>query len=225
MGNVVDKFGVPTPSGRVSMKSPKPKYRFRILFFGFGSAGDGEYITMETNTCGSPHVTYEKTPVHSYNSVSNYKGKYTWSEIEVGMRDTIGNQQLKALLNQDRREFNHFTQESRTSAGQYKFDMWIQALDGSDSSNKGLYTGTLNTWVCQGCFLTDIDFGDWDYSSSDPQLISFTVQPDVCICLDENGKPLGDEVEGTGTPDTTVTITNGISDINAEALSDKNFFR
>lgn len=226
MANLLDKYGVPITGGsRAPMKQPKPKYRFRVVFFGFGNTEDGTYITLDTNTVGTPHVEHEPIKVHSYNSSANFKGKYTWNTIEVAFRDSVGNLSLKALWNQMRKEFNYYSQESRTTASQYKFEMWIQALDGSNSDNlTNLYEGTLHTWICQGCFITDSNFGDWDYSSSEAQVITMTVQPDGCVLVGPEGQALGDEVAGTGTPENAVSITNGQTSISSDTLSDSNFY-
>ena len=227
MSNSLDKFGVPIPGGgRSPMKQPKPKYRFRIMLFAFGTPDDGTMVTIDTSTVASPNQSWAKTEVHSYNSVSNFKGKYTWEEIEVTFRDSVGSQPMKALYNQMRREFNPYSQESRTAASQYKFEMWIQSLDGSNSENlENLYEGTLHTWICQGCFIVSTNFGDWDYSSSESQIITFSVQPDNCVLVDENGKPMGDEVSGNGTPENAVGMTSSQHNIPSDTLSDNNFFR
>lgn len=226
MANLLDKYGVPVPGGaRAPMKQPKPKYRFRVLFFGFGNAEDGNYIALDTNTVGSPHVEHENITVHSYNSSAHYKGKYTWSAIELAFRDSVGNMSLKALYNQMRKEFNYYSQESRTTASQYKFEMWIQTLDGSNSENTtNLYQGTLSTWICQGCFIADSNFGEWDYSSSEAQVITMSVQPDGCVLLDQEGQPLGDEVSGNGTPENSIAITSSPTQINSTTLPDSNFY-
>lgn len=227
MANLLDKYGVPVPGGtRAPMKQPKPKYRFRVLFFTFGNGSDGDYIALETNTAGSPKVEHENLTVHSYNSSAHYKGKYTWSTIEVAFRDAVGNDALKALYNQMRKEFNYYSQESRTSASQYKFEMWIQALDGSNTSDTvtNLYQGTLHTWICQGCFITDTDFGEWDYSSSEAQAITMTIQPDGCVLVGPDGSPLGDAVSGNGTPENAVSITTSSTSIDSTTLSDSNFY-
>lgn len=226
MANMLDKYGVPLAGGgRIAMKQPKAKYKFRVIFFGFGAAEDGDFITIDTNTVASPHVSHENVTVHSYNSSSHYKGKYTWSEIELAFRDSVGNSSLKALYNQMRKEFNYYTQESRIADVQFKFEMWIQALDGSNSESvTNLFQGTQHTWVCQGCFITDTNFGDWDYSSSDPQVITATIQPDACALLGPTGLPLGDEVSGNGTPANASTISGAQTSISTTSLPDKNFF-
>lgn len=223
--SVVNKFGVSLPSGRTPMKNPKPKYRFRVLFFGFGANGDGDFISLDTNTCGSPSAKWDPKEVHAYNSVAHYKGKESWNTIDISIRDSVGNQSLKAVANQLRREFDTYNQESRTSASQYKFEMWIQSLDGSDTTGDGLYGGTLHTWVCQGCMIVDFKSGDYDYSSSDFIELGLTIQPDVCFLLDENGNPLGDPVAGSGDPETSVSITVAQTGFDMSAAASSNFFR
>ena len=227
MANLLDKYGVPIPGSgnRAPMKQPKPKWRFRVLFFGFGGTEDGNMIALDTNTAGSPHVQADKVAVNSYNSTAYYKGRPTWNEIEIAFRDSVGNDSLKAVWNQLRKEFNFYTQESRTTAAQYKFEMWIQALDGSNADNlTNLYEGTLHTWVCQGCLITDSNFGDFDYSSSEAQVISMTIQPDACVLLGPEGQALGDEVSGFGSPENVGAITNSQNAISSDTLPDSNFY-
>lgn len=217
-------FGVPLPSGRAQMKQPKPKYRFRVMFFGFGATSDGDYVSIDTNKCGSPSLKAETPAVHSYNSVAYYKAKPEWETIDLSVRDSVGNQALKSIWNQLRREFNVYTQESRTSASQFKFELWIQALDGSDSQSTGLYGGTLHTWVCQGCQIADFKSGDFDYGSSEMVELDITIRPDVCFLLDENGKPIGDAVTGNGTASNSTAITATQSTFDTSAIQDSNFY-
>lgn len=226
MANMIDKFGVPLPGGgRISMKQPKAKYKFRVIFFGFGAQDDGNHITIDTNTVGAPHVQHENVTIHSYNSSMHYKGKYTWNEIEVVFRDSVGNMSAKAIYNQLRKEFNYYTQESRLTDSQFKFEMWIQELDGSNSeSTTNLYQGTLSTWVCQGCFITDANFGDWDYSDSNPQVITMSIQPDACAKLGPTGLPFGDEVSGNGNPETSTSVSTAQTSISTTSIPDSNFY-
>ncbi|WEM33262.1 hypothetical protein EJP02_201 [Escherichia phage EJP2] len=226
MANMIDKYGVPLPGGgRISMKQPKAKYKFRVIFFGFGVGDDGNYITVDTNTVGAVHVEHEDVTVHSYNSSAHYKGKYTWSPIEVAFRDSVGNMSAKAVYNQMRKEFNYYTQESRMTDSQFKFEMWIQELDGSNSeSTTNLFEGTLSTWVCQGCFISDSNFGEWDYSSSDAQVITMTVRPDGCAKLGPEGQPFGDEVSGNGTPENATSISGAQTAISSTSITDSNFY-
>jgi hypothetical protein len=226
MATMLDRYGVPLAGGgRISMKQPKAKYKFRVVFFGFGANDDGNMITLDTNTVGAVSVSHENVTVHSYNSSAHYKGKYTWDTIDVAFRDSVGNGSAKALYNQMRKEFNYYSQESRMTDSQFKFEMWIQELDGSNSENtSNLYEGTLSTWVCQGCFIESSNFGDWDYSSSEAQVISMTVQPDGCAKLGPNGEAFGDEITGFGNPSTATSISGAQTNISSTTLPDSNFY-
>lgn len=53
-----------------------------------------------------------------------------------------------------------------------------------------LLSGTIDTWICTGCMISDVDFGDKDYSDSNFNTISLTIKPDNCVCIDSTGKPL-----------------------------------
>jgi hypothetical protein len=131
----------------------------------------------------------------------------------------------KAIYNQLRKEFNYYTQESRLTDSQFKFEMWIQELDGSNSeTTTNLFEGTLSTWVCQGCFIADSNFGEWDYSDSNPQVITMSVQPDGCAKLGGTGLPFGDEVSGNGTPENATSISGAQTAIPTTSIKDSNFF-
>lgn len=52
-----------------------------------------------------------------------------------------------------------------------------------------LLSGTLNTWICSGCILTDVDFGQLEYSTGDYNTITMTIKPDSCISIDASGQP------------------------------------
>lgn len=200
--NSLDKYGVPVVgSTRQTMKQPKRKDQFRVTLYGFGD-GTTASVSLEVSTCGSPSVSYEPHEVHSYNSKMHYKGKYTWSTIELVVRDTIDNSPLNLIVNQWRKEFDHADQVSRTSAGEYKFDMLIESLDGT---NSGDTTGRLSAWLCQSCMMVDLKFGEGlDYSSSDFRTITITIQPDNCLPLDASLN----ELRGGNTYDTGLLNPN-----------------
>lgn len=187
----LDKFGVPIGNKeRQMMKQPKRKDHFRVTFLGFGE--DSESISLETNSVSQPSVSYESHEVNAYNSKMYYKGKYTWNTIELMVRDTIDNKPLTAILKQWRREFDHFKQEARKAAGQYKFTLYIEQLDGTNSDEAT--AGVLNGWICQGCMMTDVQFGDGlDYSTSEFGNITLTIQPDNCLPMSEAKTELSQE--------------------------------
>ena len=192
----LDKFGVPvTGSTTQTMKQPKRKDMFRLTFYGFGD-GTTAAVSLDVNKVGTPSISYEDHQVHAYNSTMHYKGRYTWDKIEVEVRDGVDNAALNLIVNQWRKEFDHYSQESRTGAGEYKFDMLIEMLDGT---NAGDSTGRLSAWLCQGCYLNSIKFGDGlDYSTSEFKNMTLDIQPDNCLPLDASLQ----EIRGGNTYDT-----------------------
>lgn len=192
MANPLDKFGVPVVgSQRQMMKQPKRKDHFRVVFFGFG--GDSTPISLEANNVGTPSVEYQSHEVNAYNSKMYYKGKYTWSTIDVSVRDTIDNEPLMAVLSQLKKEFDHENQAVAVSAAKYKFDMVIETLDGS---NAGDATGVLNKWLCRSCMITNFQSGDGlDYSDSNYVSFTMTIQPDTCQPLDAANKELSQPLD------------------------------
>lgn len=225
----LNKYSVPLPGNgtRGPMKMPKRRNMFRVLFFGFGaSSNDGNFIALDANTVKIPDINHEPVTIHSYNSSSHYKGKPVIGTSELSFRDTIGNDSIKALMNQMRKEFNYYAQEARTAASQYKFDVYVQLLDGSNpDTSTNVFSGTLNTWLMQSCFITDSNFGDLDYSSSDPQNVTVTIQPDGLFLLGPDGNPMGEEVQGVGSPDTAVYSMASHVSVDDGAIKDSNFYK
>jgi len=52
----------------------------------------------------------------------------------------------------------------------YKFGMKIEQMDGDE--------GVISTWILEGCFLQNLDFGDRDYSASEASTITCSIRYD-----------------------------------------------
>ncbi len=74
-----------------------------------------------------------------------------------------------------------------------------------------LFTGTMATWVCSGCLMTDVDFGELDYTTADFNTISLSILPDTCMPIDANGNPLS-LVPGTAAEQVATSVANDIAD-------------
>lgn len=180
----VDKFGISVSgnTGNGPILQPKLKYRFRVLFLGFGGAGNtANPITLNTNTCTLPTLTHESVTVNSFNSRAYFEGKHEWSTVELTVRDTVDNAVAKAVGAQMQIQLDHYNQTGYRAGQDYKFTMQIQLLNGGhDSANVA--------WTLEGCFLTNVAFGEVDYASSDPLTISMTIRPDNCIIESADGQ-------------------------------------
>jgi len=211
----LNKFGVPSPTGGSKvMEQPKPKCKFRVLTYGFGSDttwGDcGGYVCFATESVSRPKLSVDVKEIHSFDTVTHYSDKCRWKDITLSIRDTISNDVATAVHSQIQKQRDYYRRMAPRAKGySYKFEMMIQTmtgqensksavdtlanlvdtyvLDNSESVSTTLLSSTLETWLLSGCIVTEYDFGEYDYSDSNYNLITLTIQPDNCILLDDSG--------------------------------------
>lgn len=166
-------FGVPNGdgTGRGGILMPKTKDRFRVRVFNFGVIGAGIELTQQVMRCSRPNPSTAEQEVWAYNSVMYYPGKTTWATISLGCRDDITNSLTTLVGAQLQRQKNHLTQTTALSGSDVKFTLILEALTGGDD-------GTLEDWTLEGCFLTETNFGDFEYSSAEPMTIEMTIRYD-----------------------------------------------
>jgi hypothetical protein len=166
-------FGIPTGggSGRGGILMPKVKNRFRVIVTNFGTPTGSIALTQQVVTVGRPHVQFEPVAVHSYNSIAYFAGKASWETIALTVRDDVTNSVSALIGAQAQKQMNFFDQTVPMAAAEFKFGMEIDAMDGGDDT-------VLESWTMEGCFLSDINWGSNDYSSSDAMTIEMTVRCD-----------------------------------------------
>lgn len=236
----LDKFGVKQHNSGVSMMGqPKPKNRFRVMLFGFGYEliwnDETSAITIQTDSVSKPKVSFNAQEMHNFDGVASYSGKKRWGEIELAVKDTVDNGPITAVMHtlQKQTDF-HRRLAPRGSDDGYKFEMWIQTLSGEEEledwlekgmafadkylfgnedapSSPGFFAGTLDTWVCQGCMVTEYNFGELDYSDSNYNTINLTIKPDHCFMLDDKGQPMSGD--GMSMLDTAKAVSGGIGSV------------
>lgn len=167
------KFGVPVTGATGSgILMPKLKYRFRVSFLGgFGGEVETRTLTQNIQNVTRPKITYDEVTVDSYNSKVYLQGKHSWEQITVVIRDDISNSVAKLVGSQIQKQLNHFQQTTAAAGNDYKFDMQIEVLDGVNA-------GASEVWFLEGCFLTNVDYSDSDYSANDPVTITLQVRYD-----------------------------------------------
>ncbi len=191
------KFGVPVTGAVGSgILMPKLKYRFRVSFLGnFGGEPEAKVLTQNVQNVTRPKITYEEVTVDSYNSKMYLQGKHSWEQISVVIRDDITNSVTRLVGGQVQRQLNHFQQSAPAAASDYKFDMQIEVLDGVNA-------GASEVWYLEGCFLTNVDYSDSDYSTNEPVTVTMQVRYDNATHYqgdnDVNGRVSG----GNPFPDT-----------------------
>lgn len=224
MSRVLNRFGVPLPtSGRRMMGQPKPKHKFRVIMFGFGASeiwnDDGASITFETDTVTRPKLQFDTHEVHMFDGVANMSGKKRWGDVSLTVKDTVDSRPLNAMVRQMNKQIDFFRTIAPATVNRgYKFEMWIQTLSGNEDAiddlqvlagladkyllgrddgiaSPMLFAGTLDTFACTGCMISEYDFGALDYKDSNYNTMTMNIKVDNCFVLDSFGKPVSSKGE------------------------------
>lgn len=184
----LSRFTVPLPPGQSSSSQgllmPKLKYRFRVLFTGFGVTKTTTDLTKQVVTAGRPQLTFDQVELHVYNSRVKYAGKHTWEDVQIVVRDDATGQVSKLVGEQLQKQFDFFEQASASSGIDYKFVTQIDLLDGGNGNTQ---LNTLETFYLYGCYLKQAQYQQGDYSSSDPMDITLTIAYDNALQRGKNG--------------------------------------
>jgi len=166
-------FGVPLGSGtgRGGILQPKRKNIYRFRVFNFGAIGGGLELSQQVATMGRPEFTQDPVAVHSYNSTAYYTGKAVWGTISVTIRDDVTNSATSLIGYQLQKQMNVFEQTTPLAGSNYKFQCYAEMLDGGNDN-------VLEQWYGEGCFLSSIAYGDFDYSTSEAVMITLTIRAD-----------------------------------------------
>lgn len=173
MSSTLSRFGVPLGSGagRGGILQPKAKYKFRVRVINFGPLQGGTELSQQVVSVGRPKISHEPVAVHSYNSTMYYPGKGQFETLSLKVRDDVTNSVSTLVGYQVQKQLNHFDQTSALAGINYKFNMYIETLDGGDDT-------VLEQWYLEGCFLADVEYDEFEYSSSEFMTITMTVRYD-----------------------------------------------
>ena len=157
---------------------PKLKFRFRISFENFGVSNATTELTKQVAEASKPHATFQNNEIFIYNSTINYAGRPKWEPINIKLRDDVTNAVTILVGQQMQRQFDFFEQSLAASAGDYKFTMRIEQLDGGNGTNAPT---SLETWEVYGCWIEKVNYGDLKYSEQTPMMIELTIRHDNAI--------------------------------------------
>jgi hypothetical protein len=193
----VSKFNVPGTTD-AALVSPKLSYRFRVTFTQLGE-GDETELTSQVVSVSRPSVTHDDIVLDVYNSRIFMAGKHTWDPITLTVRDDITGAVGNQLAKQLQKQMDHSAQSGQNSGGNYKFVTIIDNLDGSSETN------VLDSWELAGCYIQNINYGENNYATSDPLVIT------VMIKFDNANHSIGGTaaLEGTGGITETDNSTTG----------------
>ena len=199
----LSNFTVPLASDQSAstqgLLMPKLAYRFRISLENFGTSGSTTELTKQVSDAGRPKVTFDPQTIDVYNSRVFYAGKPKWEAITVKIRDDVTSAVSKLVGEQNQKQFDFFEQSSAASAGDYKFTMRIEMLDGGNGADTPVI---LETWECYGCWLVSTNWNTTalSYKQNEPLMIELSIQMDNAVQTGASGSlgaPGFTQVRGT----------------------------
>ena len=178
----LSNFTVPLASDQSASSQgllmPKLKYRFRITFENFGSGNSTTELTKQVAEAARPSVKFADQKIEIYNSVIHYAGKPAWDPISVKLRDDVTNAVTILVGEQNQKQFDFFEQSSAASAGDYKFTMRIEMLDGGNGT---VAPTSLETWEIYGCYVRKVNYGAVAYKQNEPVVIELEIVYDNAV--------------------------------------------
>jgi hypothetical protein len=191
------KFTVPLGGGQSAsaqgLLMPKLKYRFRVTFENFGVSTPRTELTKQVVDFKRPNVSFADVTLEVYNSRVRLPGKPSWDDVTVNLRDDASGNVAKLVGEQLQKQFDFSEQASAASGIDFKFVTRCEILDGGNGAAEPV---VLETWELYGCYVTSADYGDLNYSSSDPVQIALTIRFDNAIQTPA-GTGIGTEVART----------------------------
>ena len=178
----LSKFTVPLANNQSAdtqgLLMPKLKYRFRATFNGFGVSNQTNELTKQVVDIKRPNVNFNPITVDVYNSKVYLQGKPEWQETTVNLRDDSTGAVSKLVGEQVQKQYDFMEQASAAAGINYKFQLIYDVLDGGNGNSTPTI---LEQWELDGCFLSQVDWGDMAYNSNDPVQIALTIKFDNAI--------------------------------------------
>jgi len=159
---------------------PKLKYRFRLVFEGFGVATGTSRteLTKQVVSAARPNVSFEQINVPIYNSTLKLAGKHAWQDMEVVLRDDAGGNVSKLVGEQLQKQLDFMEQASAAAGIDYKFQMRYDVLDGGNGVSEPI---VLETWEIYGAYLKSVNYGDSNYGTNEAMTITLSVTYDNAV--------------------------------------------
>ena len=165
-------------AGGQGLLMPKLKYRFRATFNLFGVSTPTTELTKQVVDIKRPNINFNPITIDVYNSKLYLQGKPEWQETTVTLRDDSTGAVSRLVGEQVQKQYDFMEQASAPSGIDYKFQLLFEMLDGGNGNTT---VNVLEAWELDGCFLSQVDWGDMAYNSNDQVQIALTIRFDNAI--------------------------------------------
>lgn len=176
MATIYD-IGIPFSDGTgLGLFQPKQKNKWMVQFVNIGALSSARDLSAQVVTMSRPKVTFQEHELHRYNSMAWIAGKTSYEPLQLTFQDNYGNGATSVIQSQTELQQKLIGANagpylaSAPDANTYKFATILYMLDGG--------TNILEQWNYEGCFIQQADYGEVDYSTSEPVTISLTVRFD-----------------------------------------------
>ena len=143
---------------------PKMQNRFIMYIDGIPA-----YLIKKTSR---PSITFGEVVLDHINVKRKLKGKGDWQDVSIELYDPVVPSAAQAVM-----EWVRLSHESVTGrdgySDFYKKEVTFNVL--------GPVGDVVEEWILKGCYITDANFGDLDFSSSDPTEITLSLRYDYAI--------------------------------------------
>ena len=143
---------------------PKTKNRF-VMYI-------GDIPAYLVKTMNRPSITFEEVEINHINVKRYVKGKGAWNTLEVTLYDPIVPSGAQAVMEWVRLHHESVTGRDGYSDF-YKKDITFNVL--------GPVGDKVEEWTLKGAFITEANFNELDFSSSEVADIALTLQYDYAI--------------------------------------------
>ena len=200
------KMTVPLSSDQSSnaqgLLMPKLKYRFRVTFLNFGVSNPTSELSKQVMDFTRPTLNFNPITIDVYNSKMYLQGKPEWQTVTVNFRDDVNGSVSKLIGEQVQKQFDFAEQASAFSGIDYKFQTYFEVLDGG---NGAITPNVLETWELYGCFISEVNYNNFDYKDNEPATIQMQMRFDNALQT-PSGSGIGTPVMKIGV-NTTAAIT------------------
>lgn len=154
---------------------PKLKYRFRVIFENLGVSTPTTELTKQVMDFTRPQVSFEAIDIPIYNSTVKLAGKASWGDVTCNVRDDASGEVSKLVGEQLQKQLDFFEMASAAAGIDYKFKTTFEVLDGGNGQTD---VQILETWELYGCYLSEVNYGDMNYGTSEPATVALTIRFD-----------------------------------------------
>lgn len=201
----INDIGIPLPGGSgLGILQPKQKNKWIVQFVNIGTVTSSRDLSMQCITVSRPKLTFQKHELHRYNSVAWIAGKHSYEALQVTFQDNYSNTASATVQSQTELQQKLLGADSglylaaAPDANTYKFATKLQMLDGG--------TNVLEEIHYEGCFIESVDYGEMDYSTSEPVTISLTISFDNATQIFNIGGSTGQSLGGSAPITSSTTV-------------------